>query len=190
MMIFRSLILLTCLMMLCGCELVRELTAVRDLDYRASHVSNVSLAGVDLMRFRDGIPLAESARIGLALRRGTLPLAFTLHLDASNPSAASSNARFVKMDWTLLLRGTETVSGTFEEAVVIAPGQTADLPLRLQFDLTRHFGSRLESLIDAGLAVVGGGGITQDVTLRFTPTINTGFGSVTAAQPITVSLRP
>ncbi|MEF8815300.1 MAG: hypothetical protein V5A20_03700 [Salinibacter sp.] len=175
------------LMAVTGCTAVREVANLRKVQFAIDRVGQPRLAGVDVSRVQsyDDLRTTDILRLGSALSDGSLPLSFTLHLDAENPSSNSVNARLTQMDWTLLLEDKETVSGRFEREVVLPPGEPKGVPFDVELDLVRFFDDNLQGLVDLATAV-GGEAPPRTIKLRVQPTVNTRFGPFQYPSPITV----
>ena len=173
-----------------GCTAFREVANLRKVQFSIDRVAQPRLAGVDLARVQSYEDLrgTDVLRLGSALSNGTLPLSFTLHLDAENPSSNSVDARLTQMDWTLLLEDKETVSGRFEQEVALPPGEPTDVPFDVELDLVRFFDDNLQGLVDLA-AAIGGDAPPQTLKLRVQPTINTRLGPLQYPSPITVVSR-
>ena len=174
-----------------GCRTLQELANLRDVRFAIDRVAGAELAGVDLTRVRsyEDLTPTDVLRLGRAASSRSLPLAFTLHLEAENPPSNSVAARMVQMDWTLLLEDRETVSGTFNEDVTLPPGEPTDVPISIRLDLVEFFGENLRDLVELALAVSGEGGRPKEVKLEAIPTIETPLGPVRYPQPITIVTR-
>lgn len=186
----RALVLVLSLVLFgAGCVALQEIAHLRNVDFEIDRVSQTSLAGVDVQDVRSYEDLSggQIARVTAALARGEMPLSFTLHVGATNPAENSVNARLVQLDWTLLLDGTETVSGVFNDERVIAPGATVDLPLTMELDLVRFFGRNAEDLVGLAAAVAGEG--SKEIALRARPTVSTPIGPITYPSEITIVRR-
>ncbi len=172
---------------LTGCTAVREVANLRKVQFAIDRVAQSRLAGVDLSRVQsyEDLRATDVLRLGSALSNGTLPLSFTLHLDAENPSSNSVNARLTQMDWTLLLEDKETVSGRFDQEVVLPPGEPKDVSFDVELDLVRFFEDNLQGLVDLA-AAIRGDAPPQTLKLRVQPTVNTRLGPFQYPSPITV----
>lgn len=162
-----------------GCQTLREVSNLRNVDFRIDRVADARLAGVRLNDVREysDIGARDMLRLSAAIADGEMPLSFTVHVGAQNPSTNDTNARLTRMDWTLLLQDRETISGTFDRDVVIPPGEPTDIPITMEVDLVRFFDDNLRGIVDLALAV-GGEGEAQNVKLRARPTINTALGPI------------
>lgn len=170
-----------------GCQTLREVSNLRDVQFRIDRVSEADLAGVSIDRLRSYNDLsgADIARLGASFAQGDVPLSFQLHLEAENPESNDVNARLTEMDWTLLLNDRETITGTFDQEIVLSPGEPKDIPVGIQLDLIEFFDDNLRGLVDLA-AAVGGEGPPTNVKLKVQPTIQTRLGPMRYPNPITV----
>lgn len=176
--------------LLTSCQTLREVTNLKDVQFRIDRATDAQLAGVSLNEVRSYRDLSgvDVARLGAALSDGELPLSFTLHVAAENPSTNSVDARLTQMDWTLLLNDQETIAGTFDREVVLPPGTPKGVPVDVQLDLIDFFDENLRGLVDLATAV-GGEGPPANVSLRVQPTVQTAIGRMKYPTPITVVSR-
>lgn len=176
---------------LTGCATLQQIAALRDVDFAIDRVSGVHLAGIDLSGIRSyqDLGITEVGRLTLAASQGTLPLDFELHLTATNPADNASDARLVRLDWTLLLQDRETVRGVFADRTLLPRGQPTDVPITMSLDLVEFFQGSARDFVELALAVSGRGGTPQEVALRATPSIDTSLGPIRYPQPITIVSR-
>jgi hypothetical protein len=175
---------------LAGCTTLREVSNLRKVNFRIDRVSQAQLAGVEIANIQsyEDLGARNILRLGSALSNGELPLSFDLHLQATNPESNSVNARLTQMDWTLLLEDKETVSGLFNQEVVLPPGEPKDVAFRIELDLVRFFDENLRSLVNLASAI-SGDAPPQAIQLRVQPTVNTPFGPFQYPSPITVASK-
>ena len=172
-----------------GCVALQEIANLRNVDFDLDGVSQTRLAGVDVQNARSYEDLGggQIARLTAALARGEMPLAFTLHVGATNPAENTVAARLVQLDWTLLLDDTETISGVYNDERVIAPGASVDLPITMELDLIRFFGRNVQDLVELAAAAAGQG--TKEIALRARPTVTTPVGPISYPSEITILRR-
>ena len=170
-----------------GCQTLQQVANLRQVDFSIDDVERASLAGVDLGRVRsaDDLRASDLLRLTRAVAGGEAPLAFTLVLGADNPAENSADARLVQMDWTLFLDDRETVSGTFDQNVLIPSGERRAVPIPMRLDLVEFFDRGAQDLVELALAVAGEGG-EKNVRLRARPTIDTPLGPIRYPQAITI----
>ena len=172
-----------------GCATLQQIAALQQVEFALANVSNGLLAGVDIDRVRtyNDLRATDVARLTASAVRGDMPLAFTLHVDATNPESNATAARLVQLDWTLFVDDTETVSGIYNDDRLIEPGTTADIPVSIELDLIDFFGSNVPDLVDLGLNLAGAGGSPARLTLQAQPTVNTAIGPITYPGTISIS---
>ena len=120
------------------------------------------------------------------MRRRDLPLALEIAILAENPADNVADARLVGMDWTLLLQGRETLSGSVEGETLLHRGRPTTIPMVVRVNLVEFFEGSARDLFDLALSLTGTGGASQQVTLRAVPVIETPFGPIAYPEPITI----
>jgi len=176
---------------LAGCATLRQLTALRRVDFSLAGVQDGRLAGVELRRIAsyDDLSALEIGRIALAVARRDVPLEFTVMIRADNPADNRTAATVARLAWTLLLDDKETVSGVLDTTVVMPPGQTAYIPLPMRLNLRQFFDGPAQSLVDLAASVAGLNSHPTKIAVRAVPTINTPLGPITYPGPITIVSR-
>ena len=171
-----------------GCATLREVLALRQVEFSIDQVRAVRLAGVDLhaVRSYEELRPADAARIAAAVLQKKLPLQFDLHVRAENPRDNEVTARLLRMEWMLLLQDRETIRGTLERTIVLPPGEPQDIPITMSLDLLDFFSSGSRQLVDLALAVAGQNGSRASIALRATPSVDTPLGPLRYPEPITI----
>lgn len=179
------------LLTVAGCQTLQQIANLRNVNFALDRVADARLAGVDIDRIRsyEDLSTQDMLRLGAAVAQKELPLAFALHLNAENPPENEVDARMVRMDWTLLLDDRETISGIFDQNIVLPPGEPTDVPIPMQLDLVEFFNDGARDLIELALAVSGQGGAPKRIKLQATPTIDTVIGPIRYPSPITIVSR-
>ena len=174
-----------------GCATLQQIAALRNVEFALDRVSDLRLSGIDLgsVRSFDDLTVLDAGRLALALSRNELPLDFQLHLRAENPAENSTEARLIQMDWTLLLQDRETVSGVFENEILLPPGEPTDVPLSISLNLLEFFEGSAQDLLELALSIADQGGAPKEIALRATPTIQTPLGPMQYPRPITILSR-
>lgn len=172
----------TATLLLSGCASLQQGIDLSAVKFRLERVSNVHVAGINISNTRsvEELNMFQVARATLAVSRKRLPLDLTLHLQSENPMANRVAARIVRMEWTLILDGRETISGVMERPVTIAAGESREIPLRISLNMFEFFDEKSAAdLLDLALAFAGeGGGIPHGVAIKVRPTIDTPFGPI------------
>lgn len=174
-----------------GCATLQQFAALRSVDFSLDRVSSPRLAGIDLQQVRsyEDLGYADAARLALALVQESLPMDFRLHLRAENPADNSTEARLMRMAWTLLLQDRETVSGVFDQETLLLPGQPQDIPILISLDLVDFFEGSAQDLLELALSIAGQGGAPKEVALRASPVVDTPLGPIQYPTPITIVSR-
>lgn len=183
----RVALLLLSFGMLAGCQTLKEIASLRQLDFALSGVVSPRLAGVDLSSVHsvEDVPPSDMLRLASAIMRKDVPLDFTLLVSAQNPETNTVDARMVALDWILLLDDRETVSGHTESDILIPPGTTGEFPTIVSLNLVEYFESGLPDLLDLAVAIAGGGD-PKRMKLQATPTVTTALGPIKYPKPITI----
>ena len=171
-----------------GCQTLREMAALRNVAFALDHVTDARLAGVELQRLKSykDLSAVEVLRLGRALISKELLLDFQLHLRAENPPDNPVQARLVRMDWTLLIDDQETISGIFDDNIVLPPGQPTDVPIPISLNLVDFFEDGVQDLVELALSVAGQGGASKRIKLQAVPTIDTQLGPIRYPKPIVI----
>ena len=171
-----------------GCQTLREIAALERVDFTLDGVADARLAGVALDRIRSSreVGAGDLARVASAVASGTLPLEMDVVVGALNPADNPTQARLVRMEWTLLLEDRETVGGTLDGVTVLPPGQPTRIPIHVELDLVDFFQGSARDLLELALSLTGQGGAPKNVTLRARPTIETALGPIRYPSPITI----
>lgn len=174
-----------------GCQTLREIAALRLVDFGIDNVTDARLAGVEVQRIRsyEDLSSTDLFRLGRALASREMPFAFSLNIAAQNPEENEVQARLLRMAWTLFLEDRETISGVLNQEYVLPPGTTTTIPVRIELDLVEFFDRNLEDLVELAISASGQGGEPTNVALRATPTIDTPLGEMEYPRPITIVSR-
>ena len=171
-----------------SCATLQQFAALRSVDFQLDRVANVQVAGIDASRVSaySDLNLMDAARVGAAIARRELPLAFQLHVRAENPSDNPITARLVRLQWTLFLDDTETISGLIDQELELPPGQPRDIPVNISLDLFDFLERSGPDLFNLALNLLGAGEEASQIALRAVPTVNTALGPISYPQPITI----
>jgi hypothetical protein len=175
--------------LLTSCATLREVAALRDVDFSLAGATDATLGGVSIGSvdsFRD-LNVLDAARVGAAFAGGHLPFEATLLVRASNP-ASNGRARLVGLDWTLFLDDRKTVSGALDQEYVLPPGEPVDVPVRVRLDLLEFFDQQLESLVNLALAAAGHGDPSR-IRLEATPSVQTPLGVIRSPTPVRIEYQ-
>ena len=171
-----------------GCQTIKEMANMRNVEFDLGAVRNINLAGVQLDRIEDytDINALDVVKLTAAFTRKELPLSFELEVEAENPASNQMAARLVRLDWTLLLEDRETISGVINEERSLNPGQQVVIPVGIELELMEFFNHNARDIIDLALALSGSGGASKNVKLKATPVVDTIIGPLKYPEQITI----
>jgi hypothetical protein len=184
-------ILLT-LTLLAGCDILdqaRQVAMLSKCEFKLSSVDQLRLAGVNIQQVKklSDLNMMDAAKITTAaLSGGSLPLNFTLNVEARNPNA--STAGLTRLDWILFIDDIQMVSGVNEQRVQIpGNGGTGMIPLIIGIDLKQALkGKSGDAIANFGLNLAGAGNKPTRITLKAKPTIMVGSQYVSYPGYLTI----
>lgn len=180
-------------LLLAGCAFLdqfRQMAALAKCEFRVASVDNPALFGIPIagMRWTDDFGYREAAKFALAVRGNTLPLTFTVMVEAKNPNAEP--AGMSRMEWILLLNGDEMLRGALADRVDIPANGTGRFGLATELDLRKVLsGKSLDQMLTVAFAVGKEGSNPVMVTLKVKPTIMVGTQAVEYPDYITVNTK-
>lgn len=168
---------------------LNQMMNLAQCQFRVASVTDVSLAGISLqpgMSYSDINPL-NLIQVQSALSSGTLPLQFTLNLEARNPN--SSPAGMSRMVWMFFMDGNQLAQGVLEKQVEIpGNGGTGVFPLAVKLDLVQVLsGQALNSMVNLALNIAGQGSQPTRVTLKIKPSIMVGSQTLDYPDYVTIN---
>lgn len=160
-----------------SCSFLKEVTALGKCEFRLGTLEQPEIAGIpvnDIGDFAD-LGLRDAGRIGASLLQGTLPLSFTLNVEARNPNPAT--AALNRLEYIAFIDDVEIARGALDQRVEIPPnGGDAVIPLRLATDLVEILQKESRNaLFNFGLNLADASNKPTRVTLKVKPTILVGM---------------
>ena len=172
---------------LTGCSVYQTFVNISRIQFKLGTVGNFTLNGVNLSsktKLSDFSSL-EILRISSAVANGTLPVSFTLNVQAKNPNDGTggypnTNATIDDFPWRLFINDKKTISGGLNNPVSVpGTGQITNIPLRIDIDLVKFYQNKsYDDLINLALAIGGSKGSSSDLTLYAQPTVSTAIGPI------------
>jgi hypothetical protein len=186
-----SLVALVVTTMGAGCGIMRNIDALRAVDFAVDRVDDLRVGGMRIDGRHGEIEAdpAETAMLAAAALSGHLPLECEVVVRASNPPSNPVTAELVRMDWTLLLDGRKTVGGRVARPYTIPPGESADVPVHVAVDLFEVLGREMPTILRLAAALAGDGRSPVDARLQLSPYLETPLGSMRFPHAITVPLE-
>ncbi len=171
-----------------SCSVIKTFTNLSRLQFKLGSTANIQVAGINIMgKSKIGdFSAMEILSITSSFAKGTLPLTFTLNVEAKNPNDgtggyASTNATINSFPYRLNINNKEILSGNIGAPVSVpGTGQVTVIPLQLTVDLAKSFkDGSYQDLLDVALQVMGVGKGTSNIQLFAKPTVGTAIGNIT-----------
>lgn len=154
-------------------------------EYTYKSISGLSISGINVS---NGLSLTAIPKI-TSILSGTatsIPMDFTLNLNVKNPN--QSEALMNGLQYIISIDGIQFTTGSINQTLSIASGQTQTLPLSIGFDLATFMkGESKDAVIDIAKNFVGIGSKKSEVTLKLKPSFKVGTSMVTSPVYIPVS---
>jgi hypothetical protein len=182
-----SILLLVLALTALNCSVLNTFTNISRLKFKLGNTTNLQLAGVSLdgKRNINDFSSLEALKLSAAFIRGSLPLTFTLYVDAENPNDGTggysrTNATINSFPWRLFIDDKETIAGNIGAPVTVpGTGETTVIPLNASVDLIKFFKDKgYEGLLNLALNLTGRGTQPSRLTLFAQPTVHTGLGNI------------
>lgn len=163
-----------------GCGLnkqARQIEALEKCTYEISSADSVFIAGRDVSKLirNKTFDLSNMPELTLALIRGNIPFRARVNLSITNPTANA--AAINQFEYIVLIKGQELANGFVNQKVIVKPGETINVPVRVNSNIYAFLSNRktINEIIDF---VTGGeSGSTEKkgvVTIKIKPTIEVG----------------
>ncbi len=156
-----------------SCEVLKELKTFAKCDFKMGKLVNPNLAGVSIKDKKKVTDLSfrDAAKLTYALTKGSLPLNFTLNIDAKNPNP--SKASLNSMEWIAFIDGIEMVRGNMNQRIEIAANNgVATIPLNVNIDLKKALNKKTkDALLNFGFNLADASDQPTRVSLKIKPTI-------------------
>jgi LEA14-like dessication related protein len=159
-----------------SCSYLKELSALKDCEFRVGTMENPILAGVDISKIvtTKDYSIDQTAKITRSILQGTLPLSFILNVEVKNPNqkAASLN----RLEYLTYIDDVQIASGAMEEHVVIPPdGGIANIPLKVETDVLDLLKKEpINTLLNYALNLADDGDRPVRVSIKIKPWIQIG----------------
>jgi LEA14-like dessication related protein len=159
-----------------SCNVLSGALSFVNCKYEFAGLSNPSVAGINISNMTNvnNLNAASLLKLTAGILSGSLPLSFTVNINATNPN--STSAHIAGLDWGIDLNSTNILSGTLEHSVSIPGngGQTI-IPLTIQTDLLQLFkGESKDNILGFINHLLNAGESSSNVAIRIRPSIMIG----------------
>lgn len=181
-MIYRISFLLT-ILTISSCTYLKELTALKDCEFRVGTLENPVLAGVDISKIFSlkDFSIDQTGKITKSILRGTLPLSFILNVEVKNPN--QKNASLNRLEYLAFIDTVQIAAGAVEEHVIIpSGGGIANIPVKVETDVLDLLKKEpMNTLLNYALNLADDGNRPVRVSIKIKPWIQ--IGSVDHEYP-------
>lgn len=149
-------------------------------EYDFKSISGVSISG---MNISNGLSVTSIPKLTSILtgKSTSIPLNFTVNLDVKNPN--NSAAMLNGLEYIISVDDIQFTTGTLNQTLNIAAGQTRILPIAVGVDLaTLMKDNSKEAIINIARNIAGIGSQESNVSVRLKPTFM--IGSVPVTSPV------
>jgi LEA14-like dessication related protein len=164
-----------------SCDVLSGVASFVNCKYEFAGFSNPSVAGINLSNINNvnNLNAASMLKLTAGILSGSLPLSFTVNINATNPN--STTAQIAGLDWGIDLNSTNVLSGTLNHSISVPGngGQTV-IPLTVQTDLLQLFkGESKENIMSFINHLLNTGEGSSNVAIRIRPAIMVGGQKLT-----------
>ena len=186
--IFRICVL-SILLSVLSCTYLKELTTLKDCEFRMGTLDNPVLAGVDIsgiFNLKD-FSIEQTGKITKSILLGTLPLSFILNVEVKNPN--QKNASLNRLEYLAFIDTVKIASGAMEEHVVIpSGGGIATIPVKVETDILDLVKKEsVNTLLNYALNLADDGNRPVRVNIKIKPWIQ--IGSVDREYPGYITVK-
>ena len=185
----QKILFLIIIAFIASCSQIKEFTNLLTCDFRLASAENITLGGVNVQKLKSfsDLTMIDGAKLLATVASGSLPLNFTLNVQARNPN--KEKAALSKLDWIAYIDNTQIATGTTTKRVEIAPNNgTGNFPLQISTDLVKLLsGQSGKNIVNFGLNLVDAGNRPTRITLKAKPTVMVGSYAVQYPGYITIS---
>ncbi len=176
----RALILPSMIILVHGCSILSELTALTKCEFSFHSAQNPSVSGIDVSNkhsFADFSFLDGQTILGNLLQK-TLPFRITANVEVKNPGI--NTAAVNSIQWIAFIDDVQVAQGTVTDRVEIAAGGgTSIIPIRVQTDLFDYLkGDNPRTMLNFALNLVDAGNQPTRLRMKIKPSVLIGGQSL------------
>lgn len=180
--IFRIFVF-TGLLTILSCAYMKELTVLKDCEFRVGTLENPVLAGVDISKILNlkDFSIDQTGKITKSFFLGTLPLSFILNVEVKNPN--QKNASLNRLEYLAFIDDLQIAAGAVEEHIVIpSGGGIATIPVKVETDVLDLLKKEpMNTILNYALNLADDGNRPVRVNIKIKPWIQ--IGSVDREYP-------
>jgi len=191
----RLISLLIIFSFLSGCSILKTMENISRLKYKIHSALDYKILGIDVKGKKSikDFNSIEMLKLTSGLLKGTLPLTFTLNIEAKNPNDGSggyprTDLTLESFPYKLFVNEKEIITGNISQPLnVPGIGESTLIKLNIEFDLAKSVKEKsLDDVLSLLLNLGGLGGSTSNLKLLVKPVVGTPIGSINYPNEITI----
>lgn len=176
----RLLLYSSLLLMVPGCSILSELTALTKCEFSFHSAQDPSACGIDLSNRRSysDFSFMDGQVIAGNLLKGTLPFGITANVEVMNPG--TKTAAVNSIEWIAFIDDIQVAQGSVNDRIEVDPGGGKSMiPIRIQTDLFDYLeGDNPRTMINFALNLVDAGNQPTRLSMKIKPSIIIGGQTV------------
>ncbi len=177
-----------------SCDVLQQAQQVGNLincTFNLKTVEGLNLAGVNVQNIQsmNTLNVMDAAQLTSALLGNSLPLTFTLNVDAKNPN--STPAGMSQLDWILMIDDIEMTHGLLNKKITIpANNGKTTIPIQMSIDLKKAIKNQSgNALLNFAMNLAGAGNKPTRFALKVKPTISVNGYSLSYPAYLTIKAQ-
>ena len=158
-----------------SCAYLKELSALKQCEFRYGTLENPVLAGVNIQNLKkvEDFSLKDMGQVAQSIFQGKLPLAFTIYVEVQNPNAEIASVN--KLEYVAFIDEARIAEGDVNKRIEIPARGIASVPIEIQTDIIEilHKEPR-NALINFALNLADASKKPTRVSLKIKPYIRIG----------------
>lgn len=180
---------------LSGCSILKTMENISRLKYKIHSALDYKILGIDVKGKKSikDFNSIEMLKLSSGLLKGSLPLTFTLNIEAKNPNDGSggyprTDLTLESFPYKLFVNEKEIITGNISQPLnVPGVGESTLIKLNIEFDLAKSVKEKnLDDILSLLLNLGGLGGSTSNLKLLVKPVVGTPIGSINYPNEITI----
>ncbi len=180
---------------LSGCSILKTMENISRLKYKIHSALDYKILGIDVKGKKSikDFNSIEMLKLSSGLLKGSLPLTFTLNIEARNPNDGSggyprTDLTLESFPYKLFVNEKEIITGNISQPLnVPGVGESTLIKLNIEFDLAKSVKEKnLDDVLSLLLNLGGLGGSTSNLKLLVKPVVGTPIGSINYPNEITI----
>jgi hypothetical protein len=189
--LFPALIVL-CFLAACG--VIQTVQNIGRLKYKIASAADYKILGIEIRNKKTlkDFSSVELLKLTAGIVKGSLPVTFTLFIEAKNPNDGGGYPRtdltVESLPWKLFVDGKETAAGNIDKPVFVpGKGESTIIPLNIEFDIASTLKeNNLDNVLNLLLRLGGANGKTSSLKVAARPVVGTPFGKLEYPDEITI----